>query len=30
MPLTSDAVFLLLLELIVARIADALQGIEGT
>lgn len=29
MPLTSDAVFLLLLELTVARIADALQGIEG-
>lgn len=28
-PLTSDAVFLLLLELIVARIADALQGIEA-
>jgi len=28
-PLTSDAVFLLLLELTVARIADALQGIEG-
>jgi magnesium transporter len=29
MPLSSDAVFLLLLELIVARIADALQGVEG-
>lgn len=29
MPLSSDAMFLLLLELIVARIADALQGIEG-
>lgn len=28
-PLTSDAVFLLILELTVARIADALQGIEG-
>jgi len=28
-PLTSDAVFLLLLELIVARIADALQGVES-
>ncbi len=28
-PLTSDAVFLLLIELIVARIADALQGIEA-
>ncbi|MBL9180178.1 MAG: magnesium transporter CorA family protein [Verrucomicrobiaceae bacterium] len=29
LPLTSDAVFLQLLELLVARIADALQGIEG-
>jgi magnesium transporter len=29
MPLSSDAVFLLLLELIVARIADALQSVEG-
>jgi magnesium transporter len=28
-PLSSDAVFLLLLELIVARIADALQGVES-
>lgn len=28
-PLTSDAVFLLLIELIVARIADALQSIEA-
>ena len=28
-PLSSDAVFLLLMELIVARIADALQGVEG-
>lgn len=28
-PLSSDAVFLLLLELIVARIADALQGVEA-